>query len=830
MASLWSFGVLLAGFVLLQIDGICAGDGVFLGSPFVQTALREAIEQVDKAYKETRIIHKQRLSKRSLKSADLLRFFKIPVAETRVVVRSAEYMENTLRLIQQHVHRIHKRSMNTTDLLRADDLDAIARVTGCLIIRQPPKCETGCFEDRYRTFTSVCNNRKKPRLGSSHIALTRWRPARYEDGCSLPLGWTPNRRILRSVLPLPRLVSNVILRTPNDAVVMDLDNSHMLMQWGQWLDHDLSLSPHSPSIRTFSDGIDCERTCIQRNPCFPIRIPENDTRITDTDTCLPFFRSAPACGTGKLGALFGDVNTRQQINVLTSFIDVSEVYGSTDCVAYKLRNLTNELGLLAVNEEFSDNGREYLPFNTISSNLCGNMAESCFTSENSTPCFLAGDVRVNEQLGLTAMHTLFLREHNRLARELKKLNPHWSGDTTYQEARKILGAFQQIITYKEYLPLVIGDNATKVFLPPYEGYNESVDPGIANVFSTACLRLGHLMIKPLVFRLDENYQEHPKFGNVLLHEAFFTPGRLIKEGGLDPLMRGLVGSPAKLQVQGRMMHDELRERLFELTTELGMDLGSLNLQRSRDHGLPGYNEWRRFCGLPTPRGRGGLRRILQNWTLADELIRLYRTPENIDVWVGAISEPFVKGGRVGPLLACLVGLQFKNLRNGDRFWWENDETFPAHQRQALKAASLSRIICDNTDIQFLPQKAFKFHSFPIGFVNCSNIPQVDLSAWREHVQVTPCGPVPVVYHGFFSMCESSVKYSCESGFKLVGGDTITCLSNGKWNQKPPGCIVFHESYKAPHHSGSMEHEVKTENPAFSVEPQTANLTKSTSIP
>ncbi|GCC26274.1 hypothetical protein chiPu_0004689 [Chiloscyllium punctatum] len=830
MAPLWSFGVLLAGFVLLQTDGIRAGDDKFLGSPFVQTALREAIEKVDKAYKETRIIQKQQLSKRSLKPSDLLRFFKTPVAETRVAVRSAEYMENTLRLIQQHVHRVHKRSLNVTDLLEPADLDAIARITGCLIIRQPPTCKTGCFENRYRTFTSVCNNRRKPRLGSSHTALTRWLPPRYEDGFSLPLGWTPGRRVSRFPLPLARQVSNTILRTPNEAIVMDTENSHMLMQWGQWLDHDLSLSPHSPSIQTFSDGIDCERTCIQRNPCFPIRIPPNDTRITDPDTCLPFIRSAPACGSGELGALFGDVNTRQQINVLTSFIDVNEVYGSTDCVANKLRNLTNELGLMAVNEEFSDNGREYLPFNTLSSNLCGNMAESCFTNENSTPCFLGGDVRVNEQLGLTVMHTLFLREHNRLARELKKLNPHWSGETTYQEARKILGAFQQIITYKEYLPLVIGDEATQTFVPPYEGYNESVDPGIANVFSTACLRLGHLMIKPLVFRLDENYQEHPQFGSIYLHEAFFTPGRLIQEGGVDPLMRGLVGSPAKLQTQGMMMHDELRERLFELTSRLGMDLGALNLQRSRDHGLPGYYEWRRFCGLPTPRGRGGLRRILQNRTLADEFISLYGTPENIDVWVGAISEPFVTGGRVGPLLACLVGQQFKNLRDGDRFWWENDETFPAHQRQALKDISLSRIICDNTGIHFLPQQAFRFHPFPIGYVNCSEIPQVDLSAWREDVQVTPCGPVPVVPHGFFSICESSVMYSCESGFSLVGGDTITCLSNGEWNQEPPGCIDHPESYKTPHSSGSMEHEVKPETPAFSVELQTANLTTNTPIP
>ncbi|XP_078404680.1 eosinophil peroxidase-like [Cetorhinus maximus] len=787
MASLWSLGILLAGLFLLQTDGVHADDEEPLGSPFVERAVHEAIELVDKAYKETRANQKERLSKRSLSPGDLLRFFKHPMAETRIAVRSAEYMENTLRLIQHRVHRVHKRSLNASDLLTASDLDTIAQVTGCLAIRQPPACKSDCFSNRYRTFSSMCNNRGKPRLGASNTALARWLPARYEDNISLPLGWTPNKRLSGYTLPLVREVSNKILRTPNENVVSDTETSHLFMQWGQWIDHDMSLSPVSGSLQTFNDGIDCERTCVQRNPCFPIKIPPRDTRIKDRNTCLPFFRSAPACGSGELGSLFGDFNTRQQINALTSFLDVNEVYGSTECLANKLRNLTNELGLLAVNEEYSDNGLEYLPFSTISSNLCGGVGEGCFAGQNSTPCFIAGDVRVNEHLGILTFHTVFLREHNRLARELKRLNPHWSGDTTYLEARKILGAFQQILNHRDYVPLVIGKKATAKFLQAYEGYDESVDPSIANVFSTAAFRFGHLSIQPKLSRLGENYQEHPEFKNLDLHLAFFTPWRLIKEGGIDPLMRGLLGRPSKLQTQDKMLADELRERLFELTTHLAMDLGSLNLQRSRDHGLPGYNAWRKFCGLSQPKTYYQLARVLKNPTLARKLINLYRTPDNIDVWMGGISEPFVEGGRVGPLLSCLIGQQFKNLRNGDRYWWENKGVFTPGQHQALTQISMSRIICDNTRIQFLPRDSFTFKTFPRGYVNCRQIPQVDLSAWKEDVQVTPCGSVPVVDHSHFSICKSSVRYTCESGFKLVGGDTLTCLSNGQWDIAPPGC-------------------------------------------
>ena len=57
---------------------------------------------------------------------------------------------------------------------------------------------------------------------------------------------------------------------------------------------------------------------------------------------------------------------------------------------------------------------------------------------------LQGDERTNENIALTSLHTLGLREHNRLARALAKLNPHWNGERIYQEARKIMGAYFQV--------------------------------------------------------------------------------------------------------------------------------------------------------------------------------------------------------------------------------------------------------------------------------------------------------------------------------------------------------------------------------------------------
>ncbi|XP_072445622.1 eosinophil peroxidase-like isoform X1 [Chiloscyllium punctatum] len=781
MASLWCLSMVFPGFLMSWTSGVHTDPEKTLVSQFVSSSVEEAVKLVDKAYKRTRDGHKLKIAKRTFTSADLLAYFKQPRAETRMAVRSAEYLENALTLIQSNVY---KRSLNATDLLTQADVDIILRNTGCSASFLPIECEDNCWSNRYRTITSNCNNRKNPYLGAANNALARWLPAEYEDGFSLPKGWTGKKLYSRFRLPLVRTVSNHILQMANQIVPLDQEHSHFFVQWGQWLDHDLDLVPQSGSTETFNNGVSCDKTCAKRSPCFPIKIPLDDSRFNKSTGCMPFFRSAPTCNTGYLGSLSGHVNVREQLSAVTSFIDASMVYGSGKSIANQLRNNTNDLGLLAINQVYSDNGLEYLPFSSKHSE------SPCAKNPNGTgvPCFLAGDGRVNEHLGILSFHVLFLREHNRLARELKKLNPHWSGETIYQEARKIMGAFQQIITYRDYIPRLIGSDAMQKYLPPYRGYNESIDPRIANVFATACFRYGHVTIQPIVHRFNESYEEHPLYPNLLLHNSFFSSWRIVDQGGIDPVLRGLLANPAKRQEQDRMIVDELRQHLFELTSRLPLDLASLNLQRSRDHGLPGYNAWRRFCGLSEPRNLAELTAVLRNGNLAKNLFRLYRTPENIEPWLGGVSEPAVNGGKLGPLFSCLAGQQFKNLRDGDRFWWENEKTFTTSQQQALQRVSLSRIICDNTRIKDLPQDAFTFRPYPEGFVKCAQIPQVDLSAWKENMEVTSCSSVPAVEHAHFSVCQSSVRYSCGPGFRLVGDDTITCLSNGQWDLEPPSCI------------------------------------------
>lgn len=157
---------------------------------------------------------------------------------------------------------------------------------------------------------------------------------------------------------------------------------------------------------------------------------------------MPFFRSLPACFVNS-GSDIEQALQRQQLNAITSFMDASVVYGHNPKMGSFLRDLSGLNGKLAINEQFTDpKGRPYLPF-------VATLPSACLQDPQGqrVECFSAGDSRVNEGLPLSALHTLWLREHNRIAEALKHINGHWSPETIYQETRKIIGALHQVCMY-----------------------------------------------------------------------------------------------------------------------------------------------------------------------------------------------------------------------------------------------------------------------------------------------------------------------------------------------------------------------------------------------
>ncbi|XP_060115617.1 myeloperoxidase-like [Heteronotia binoei] len=663
-------------------------------------SVKDAKQLVDASYRRTKRSLKERLNQENFSPAALLTLSRQPNRRSKRAIRAADYLQVTLDLLKEKLKQEIVEDFKLQDVLTPAHLQTIYKATGCAL-QEKATCD--CDEKSpYRTFTGECNNLRSPILGASNRPYVRWLPQQYEDGVSVPRGWTETKRYSGFSLPSVRAVSNEIVSFPNDKFTEDQERSVLFMQWGQFTDHDLDLG-------LGQEIGDCSNTCDKKSPCFPIKVPLSDPRSVNI-SCFPFTRASPVCD--------GSIAMRNQINVITAFLDGSQVYGNDAETATTLRGSG---GFMAVNQ-LTDKGLAFLPFNTMSKSI------PCLKTdpEHKIPCFLAGDTRVDEMPALTVLHTLFLREHNRLVTELKRLNPQWDPDTLYHEARKIVGATLQKITYTDYLPEVLGVT-TSTNLKRYTGYNSTVDPRISSVFTNA-FRFGHAAVRPSVNRLDSSYR---LVSQTPLQRQFMTPWNIVRQGGIDPLLRGILARPAKLFKQNQFVVDALRNHLFEQTSNIGMDLPSLNMQRGRDHGLPAYNAWRSFCGLSQPRNEAELAAVLKNPVLAKNFIKLYGTPENIDLWVGAVAEPLVPNGRAGPLLSCIFGRQFSNVRDGDRFWWENPGVFTPEQLKSLRAVSLSRIICDNSSLKEVPRNVFRANKYPKDFVTCNSIPRLSLFAWKK---------------------------------------------------------------------------------------------------
>jgi len=564
-------------------------------------------------------------------------------------------------------------------------------------------------------------------LGASLSTLLRLQPARYENNFNLPVGWDPNRLYNGVKLPSPRTVSLRLISTHH--VTPDDQYSHMLMQWGQFVDHDLDFIPTAVSHARFSDGRFCNETChSQSAPCFPIPVEETDPRVRQ-HRCIGFVRSSAMCGSGMTSVFFDRVIQREQLNLLTAYMDASQVYGSSDDLARSLRDFSSNRGLLR-GGALARTGKPLLPPNQ------GEFVD-CQVDPNTAhvPCFQSGDHRTNEQLGLLAMHTVWFREHNRLAAELLENNPHWDGDTVYYEARKIVGAVMQRITYEHWLPKILGPSGMER-LGVYERYDPTIDTRVSNEFATAAFRFGHSLINPILSRLNESFQPIPQ-GNLPLNKAFFAPFRLTEEGGVDPLLRGLFGVAAKKPMPGEFLNAELTERLFTAAHDVAQDLASLNIQRGRDHGLQPYNAYRQVCGMQRARSFDEFSREISSAAVRRRLEEIYRHPDNVDLFAGAIAEDLLPGARVGPTFSCIIADQFKRIRDGDRLWYENPGVFTTAQLTELKQVSLARVICDNSDdIQEIQPDVFLLAPYPTGLYRCDSehIPRMNVKVWSHCCQ------------------------------------------------------------------------------------------------
>lgn len=515
-----------------------------------------------------------------------------------------------------------------------------------------------------RSYDGSGNNLLNPTWGAAGTNLLRKSVVGYADGVSTPRGATG------PALPNPRLASNTVVKQATM-----LPNTHKMtdwvFQWGQFIDHDLDLTDLADPVEAFDVPI-------------PAGDPIFDSSNTGNQT-MSFQRSKydPATGTST-------ANPRQQINSVTSYIDGSQVYGSDETRALALRSLTGG--------RLKSSPGNLLPLNTlgISMGTGGPVPPSVAQT-----FYAAGDVRANEQIGLTAVQTLFVREHNRLADEIAAVHPGWDDETIFQRARKIVGAEIQSITYNEFLPALLGAYAPSTS----SAYDSGVNASVATEFSTALYRVGHTMLSPQLMRIQDDGAPAPG-GAKSLRDSFFVPSNLAGTNELEYFLKGLA-SDQQQQVDMHLV-DDVRDFLFGEPIPGGFDLATLNIQRGRDHGLPGYNAVRVGYGLAPA---STFADITSDPAVQAGLQALYASVDDIDAWVGALSEDHLPGSEVGELITVGLVEQFTRARDGDRFWFLNDADFSDEEKLTLSSLRLADVIRANTGITNLQDNVF-FMSVP----------------------------------------------------------------------------------------------------------------------
>ncbi|XP_041989109.1 peroxidasin homolog [Aricia agestis] len=543
----------------------------------------------------------------------------------------------------------------------------------------------------------------------------------FADGINAP-------RISHSGRDLP--LSRVVSRTMHpDEGFHDHAGTVMVIAWGQFMDHDYTLTgtPLDPHNRNDPEEC-CKRPPHLKHPyCNEIRIPDDDYfyRLFGVK-CIDFVRGFPSPRPGcRLGS-------RVPFNTLTGTIDGNTVYGVTEKFSRKLR--TGYGGLLRMNPVFKEYGlKDLLPLKLDIPD------EGCTRPNKNMYCFEAGEIRVNEQLVLTVMHTLMAREHNRVAVALAEVNPHWDDETLFQEARRINIAEIQHITYNEFLPILLGKDVMEKFglvLQKdgyWDGYDSEVNPDVLDAFAAAAYRFGHSLLPTAVERWSK---AHKFIASKRLSDLIRRPYDLYRAGVLDEYVMGLMNQVA--QAMDDSITQEVTNHLFKkVGARFGMDLVSFNMQRGREFGLPGYMEFRKFCGLSGAETFQDLFDTMTNGTIR-RYESIFEHPVDVDLWSGGVSERPLPGSMLGPTFACIIATQFSYSRRGDRFWFElpnQPSSFTPEQLTEIRKSRLARVICDNTDIidtvQLYPMVLPDHELNPRVPCRSGVIPSMDFSKWAE---------------------------------------------------------------------------------------------------
>ena len=487
----------------------------------------------------------------------------------------------------------------------------------------------------------------------------------YVDGKSLPPFAT---------LPSPRRISNALFDQLQDTPSPKL--SLLSIYALQLLDHDLTLTAVPSYV-----------LCRKPGEPMPIYIPEGDAAFAiagQTPRYMDFSR-ADYCVSAS--------GARQHLNALTGTIDASFLYGSTVNISHLLRSHVGGRMLMTA---------DGLPPQAVATGLLTSQ-DKCRTG---FPCFAFGDQRGNENIVLSSLHVLWLREHNRQADAIRNADSSLDDETVFQQARKRVMALNQNMVFYELMPTVLGKSCPA--LTQYSGFNPTVDGQMRTEFSTAAFRFGHTGIANTITLIDSA----GVVSNILqLRDFFFNPAPL-NPSIIPEILLGTSRQAAQ-DLDIKAVHT-LRNLLFtkvgvDPNPPPGLDLMALNIQRGRDLGLRSYNDIRAAYGLPR---KTTFAQITSNQVLAKALEAVYTTVDSVEMWPGGLAEDKAADSQLGELFSTVVCNQLIRTRASDSFYFELPGQLSPAEVTEIRNTRFADIVARNTPLSRNIMSTFMFAQEP----------------------------------------------------------------------------------------------------------------------
>ncbi|KAI3386409.1 hypothetical protein SNEBB_000917 [Seison nebaliae] len=575
----------------------------------------------------------------------------------------------------------------------------------------------GCPFRKFRTIDGSCNNKIHMWKGKSFTPMKRLQS---------PIDLT-NR-----TLPTPR---EITLKVHGTSALPDSDFlNHLHMSFGQFLSHDMTLA---------DSAFDGFSSMPGRCPCngnstlcqnFPIEENDEFFENFETKTCqtISHVNSISLTNDSCADMKYPD---RNAINDPTSFIDLSHIYGSVQNDADVLR--LNFAGKLTGNRgnKNKTNNRKTFP----------RKGRDCIMNRDNEDCFLTGDKRTGENTGLAILHVIFFRFHNIISEKLRKYHDDWTDDELFEESRKIASGVFQHISYNEYVRTTVGDELSETF------HLLSLE----NEMNAAAFRFGHTQIRESMSILYNNGTK--KQEAVPMSQTLFTTKQLKNESyGLNGFLYGLLYDAAGKgnEIFPISMHSQLFADFDENSRiKFAHDLAGIDIQRGRAAGLDGYINYKHLCDQYIDQiktGTYGKKEEVEcptkTWEDLKELdiiepdviVKLqsvYENIEDIDLFVGAMSEKHSKGGTTGPTFGCLIAENFYRTKFGDRYYYENggdDQQFTKAQLRQIRKSSLAYVLCMTIDgIEKIQPHALELPTNDGNeMVSCDSIPKINYKKWE----------------------------------------------------------------------------------------------------